>query len=291
MGIRGRLIIMFELQEFNKAKSKIDLFNLWEIAKKSAQIGNEILINNYNKIQKISSKGRKGDLVTNVDLEVEEKIKEYLFTKTPEISIHAEESGRLIKSSDFTWCIDPLDGTTNYSHGYPFFGTSIGLLFKNIPILGAISVPYLNELYSACTGKGAFCNDKQIRVSNPGTLLDSLLVTGFSYDRFETEDNNYAEFCYLTHKTRGVRRGGAAAVDLAFVAAGKVDGYWERGLEIWDLAAGAIIVKEAGGVVSDYPNGEFNISSGRILACSPKLEKELKLELSKVSPLKTQHYT
>ena len=108
-------------------------------------------------------------------------------------------------------------------------------------------------------------------VSEANTLIDSLLVTGFSYDRFETEDNNYAEFCYLTHKTRGVRRGGAAAVDLAFVASGKIDGYWERGLEIWDLAAGAIIVKEAGGAVSDYPNGEFNLSSGRILACSPRL--------------------
>ena len=282
---------MFELQNLYKENAKIDLFKLWEIAKKSALIGNEILLKNYNKIQKISSKGRKGDLVTNVDLEVEEKIKDYLFTKTPDISIHAEESGRLIKSSELTWCIDPLDGTTNYSHGYPFFGTSIGLLYRDKPILGAISVPYLNELYSACIGNGAFCNDKKISVSNPSTLLDSLLVTGFSYDRFDIEDNNYAEFCYLTHKTRGVRRGGAAAVDLAFVAAGKVDGYWERGLEIWDLAAGAIIVKEAGGVVSNYPNGEFNISSGRILACSPNLEKELKLELSKVSPFNKQHYT
>ena len=282
---------MFEIRDINEIYSEIDLLNLFKIAKESALIGNEILIKNYNKIQTITSKGRKGDLVTNVDLEVEEKIKDYLITKTPDISIHAEESGKLIKTSELTWCIDPLDGTTNYSHGYPFFGTSIGLLYKNNPILGSISVPYLNELYSACIGKGAYCNDKEIRVSNTSTLFDSLLVTGFSYDRFDIEDNNYAEFCYLTHKTRGVRRGGAAAVDLAFVASGKVDGYWERGLEIWDLAAGAIIVKEAGGVVSDYPNGEFNLSSGRILACSPKLEKELKLELSKVSPLNKQHYT
>ena len=282
---------MFEIRDINEIYSEIDLLNLFKIAKESALIGNEILIKNYNKIQTITSKGRKGDLVTNVDLEVEEKIKDYLSKKTPDISIHAEESGKLIKTSELTWCIDPLDGTTNYSHGYPFFGTSIGLLYKNNPILGSISVPYLNELYSACIGKGAYCNDKEIRVSNTSTLFDSLLVTGFSYDRFDIEDNNYAEFCYLTHKTRGVRRGGAAAVDLAFVASGKVDGYWERGLEIWDLAAGAIIVKEAGGVVSDYPNGEFNLSSGRILACCPKLEKELKLELSKVSPLNKQHYT
>ena len=282
---------MFEIQDLNKIYSEIDLFNLFKIAKESALIGNDILIKNYNKIQKITSKGRKGDLVTNVDLEVEEKIKDYLTTKTPDVSIHAEESAKLIKTSELTWCIDPLDGTTNYSHGYPFFGTSIGLVYKNNPILGAISVPYLNELYSACIGKGAYCNNKKISVSSPTTLFDSLLVTGFSYDRFEIEDNNYAEFCYLTNKTRGVRRGGAAAIDLAFVASGKVDGYWERGLEIWDLAAGAIIVKEAGGIVSDYPNGEFNLSSGRILACSPKLVKELKSELSKVSPLDKQLYT
>ncbi|KGF89584.1 MULTISPECIES: inositol monophosphatase family protein [Prochlorococcus] len=282
---------MFEQKDIEELKKNIDLSKLNEIAKISAQIGNEILKNNYNKIQKISSKGRKGDLVTNVDLEVENKIKEFLEEVTPEISINAEESGKSIKSSNLIWCIDPLDGTTNYSHGYPFFATSIGLVYKNVPILGAISVPYLNELYSACIGEGSYCNDILLKVSRPAKLSDCLLVTGFSYDRFETEDNNYAEFCYLTHKTRGVRRGGAAAVDLAFVAAGKLDGYWERGLEVWDLAAGAIIVKEAGGIISDYPSGEFNLSSGRILACSPSLENELKNELDKVSPFKKNLYT
>ena len=281
---------MFELEDILELKNYISLSKLYETAKYSAQIGNEILKKNYNKIQTISSKGRKGDLVTNVDLEVENKIKEYLSEETPNISINAEESGKLNKSSDLTWCIDPLDGTTNYSHGYPFFGTSIGLVYKNKPILGAISVPYLNELYSACIGEGSFCNDSKLKVSCPGNLSDSLLVTGFSYDRFETEDNNYAEFCHLTHKTRGVRRGGAAAVDLAFVAAGKVDGYWERGLEEWDLAAGAIIVKEAGGIVSDYPSGKFNLGSGRILACCPSLENELKKELNNVSPFKKNLY-
>ena len=253
---------MIKTNKLEELAKSINLLEKLDIAKDCACIGNDILKHNYNKIQTISSKGRKGDLVTNVDLEVEVKIKEYLNLKSPDISINAEESGILNKSKDLTWCIDPLDGTTNYSHGYPFFGTSIGLVYKNKPILGAISVPYLNELYSACIGLGSFCNDSELKVSSPSRLSDSLLVTGFSYDRFETEDNNYAEFCYLTHKTRGVRRGGAAAVDLAFVAAGKVDGYWERGLEVWDLAAGAIIVKEAGGIISDYPTGKFNLSSG-----------------------------
>ena len=282
---------MFDIKQFNQINKDVDLLKLFDVAKKSALIGNEILSENYNKIQTINSKGRKGDLVTNVDIEVEYKIKEYLSLQTPEISIHAEESGKLLKSSELTWCIDHLDGTTNYSHGYPFFGTSVGLIYKNNPILGAISVPYLDEIYSGCIGKGSYCNNQKIMVSKPINLSESLLVTGFSYDRFELEDNNYAEFCYLTHKTRGVRRGGAAAIDLAFVAAGKVDGYWERGLEIWDLAAGAIIVKEAGGIVSDYPNGDFNLTSGRILACGPNLEQELKFQLNNVSPLDKKSYT
>ena len=282
---------MFNIIEREDIKKRFDLSSLIEVAKESALIGKEILLKNYNKIQKISSKGRKGDLITNVDLEVENNIKDFLIANTPEISIHAEESGKLIKSSELTWCIDPLDGTTNYSHGYPFFGSSIGLVYKNKPILGAISVPYLDELYFGLLGGGAFCHEDKLLVSTPQCLSESLLVTGFSYDRFETIDNNYAEFCYLTHKTRGVRRGGAAAIDLAFVAAGKVDGYWERGLEIWDLAAGAIIVYEAGGIISNYPSGDFNLCSGRILACSPTLENELKGELNKISPLEKKSYT
>tara|TARA_Y100000589_G_C27008089_1_gene569643 strand:- start:28 stop:876 length:849 start_codon:yes stop_codon:yes gene_type:complete len=277
--------------KFNSLKININLENLTEISKEAATIGSEIIKSNYNKIQSISSKGRKGDLVTNVDLEVEKKIKDYLIKETPRITILAEETGKTNILSELMWCIDPLDGTTNYSHGYPFFGTSIGLVYQGIPILGAISVPYLNELYWGCITKGSYCNDELIKVSKPKDLSESLLVTGFAYDRFETENNNYAEFCWLTHKTRGVRRGGAAAVDLAFVASGKLDGFWEKGLQIWDIAAGAIIVYEAGGVISNYPSGELDIYSGKILACSPRINVELKEELSKVKPFNTNFYT
>ena len=278
--------------EFEKVNIDIDLDKLTNLAKETALIGAEILDKNYQKIQKISSKGRKGDLVTNVDIEIESKIKDYLSNKTPNISIIAEESGSLINQSELTWCIDPLDGTTNYSHGFPFFGTSIGLILnKKIPIIGAISVPYSDELYWGCVNYGSYCNGTKISVSSPRNLEESLLVTGFAYDRFEVLDNNYSEFCWLTHKTRGVRRGGAAAIDLAFVASGKVDGFWERGLEIWDIAAGAIIVSEAGGLVSNYPNGCLDINTGRILACSKNIEKEFKEELSKVKPFKRSFYT
>ena len=279
------------LEQFNSHHLQIDLDRLIIIAKESAIVGKEILNINYKNIQKISNKGRKGDLVTNVDLEVEEKIKKFLIKKTPEISILAEESGKLERHNELIWCVDPLDGTTNYSHGYPFYGTSIGLVYKGLPILGAISIPYLNELYWGCIGKGSYCNDKKLSVSYPSSLSDSLLVTGFSYDRFEQQDNNYAEFCWLTHKTRGVRRGGAAAIDLAFVASGKVDAYWERGLEIWDIAAGAIIVYEAGGIISNYPYGALELNSGRIFASSPTIENELKNELAKIKPIDKRFYT
>ena len=278
-------------KKYNELNLEIDLNNLVKIAKESAMIGSEILKRNYKNIQSISSKGRKGDLVTNVDLEVEKKIKNFLLCKTPDISIIAEESGRSNNSNALMWCIDPLDGTTNYSHGYPFFGTSIGLVYKNIPILGAISVPYLNELYWGCINKGSYCNELKLSVSKPTDLSESLLVTGFAYDRYEREDNNYAEFCWLTHKTRGVRRGGAAAIDLALVASGKLDGFWERGLEIWDIAAGSLIVYEAGGLVSNYPSGELDISSGKILASSPSINDELRRELSNVRPFNKNLYT
>ena len=278
-------------EKYKELNLEINLNNLVDTAKESAMIGSEILKKNYKKIQSITSKGRKGDLVTNVDLEVENKIKSFLLDKTPNISILAEESGRTNKSNSLMWCIDPLDGTTNYSHGYPFFGSSIGLVYKNIPILGAISIPYLNEIYWGCINQGSYCNGSKLSVSKPINLSESLLVTGFAYDRYEIEDNNYAEFCWLTHKTRGVRRGGAAAVDLALVASGKLDGFWERGLEIWDIAAGAIIVYEAGGIVSNYPIGELDINSGKILACSPSINNELKKELGKVSPFNKNLYT
>ena len=279
-------------KEFDKLEIKLDLDYFTNISKDAALIGSKILQENYKNIQKITSKGRKGDLVTNVDIEIEKAIKEFLSKNTPGISIIAEESGYSEYESDLSWCIDPLDGTTNYSHGYPFFGTSIGLLYKkNIPILGSISVPYLNELYWGCVNNGSYCNGEKISVSYPNNLEESLLVTGFAYDRFETDDNNYAEFCWLTHKTRGVRRGGAAAIDLAFVASGRVDGFWERGLEIWDIAAGAIIVSEAGGNISNYPKGNLDLNSGRIFACSPNIEKEFKEELSKVKPFQKNYYS
>tara|TARA_Y100001968_G_scaffold327115_1_gene371510 strand:+ start:90 stop:947 length:858 start_codon:yes stop_codon:yes gene_type:complete len=274
----------------NAGLSEDLIFNLSDYAQEAALRGGNVLKENYGNYLSIKNKGRVGDLVTNVDTEAEERIIEYLQEVTPEIGIIAEESGIRIGHNNMDWCIDPLDGTTNYAHGYPFFATSIGLLLNNRPILGAIYIPFFNEIYVGIPFKGSFCNNQKIQVSNCLNIKDSLLVTGFAYDRHTQIDNNYAEFCHMTHLSRGVRRAGAAAVDLCFVACGRVDAYWERGLAKWDLAAGIPIVELAGGSVLDYKKNYFNIDEGRVVATSPSIEKELIKRLNEVKPLDPINY-
>jgi myo-inositol-1(or 4)-monophosphatase len=216
----------------------------------------------------------------------EQAVLSVLSEQTPDLGVLAEESGRKEgKDSALQWCVDPLDGTTNYAHGYPFFGTSIGLTWRGQPLLGALAVPALERLYWAAPGLGAWCNDEAIQVSSCSSLGESLLVTGFAYDRHTRLDNNYAEFAYFTHRTRGVRRGGAAAVDLAFVAQGLLDGYWERGLSPWDLAAGMALVEQAGGVVCAYDGSPAELASGKLIACTPELQQALVDGLAQCKPL------
>jgi myo-inositol-1(or 4)-monophosphatase len=202
----------------------------------------------------------------------------------------AEESGWKEGQSDLAWCVDPLDGTTNFAHGFPFFATSIGLTWQGRPLLGALAVPALQQQFWAAPGLGAWCNDQPIRVSDCQDLASSLLVTGFAYDRHTRLDNNYAEFAYFTHRSRGVRRPGAAAVDLAFVAAGRLDGYWERGLSPWDLAAGVVLVEQAGGLVCAYDGGPIDLAEGRLIACAPGLREPLIEGLAACSPLAGASY-
>ncbi len=267
-----------------------DIKHFVETARNAAKEGGEILMKYYGRLDSIKSKKYEGDLVTEADVAAEKRVLEILKEKTPEVAILAEESGSLGKQDELRWCVDPLDGTTNFAHGYPFFATSVGLTWKGTSILGSIEIPYLRQNYWAAPGHGSYCNNKSIFVSKTSKLSSSLLVTGFAYDRKERLDNNYAEFSWLTHRTRGVRRGGAAAVDLAFIASGKVDGYWERGLSEWDLAAGVVIVELAGGAISDYSGNKFDLYSGRIVACSPGIKTELITVLSKVKPLQGEMF-
>jgi len=262
-----------------------ELEALSQVARRAADAGGEQLRRHFGKLEQIREKGRCGDLVTEADTAAEAAVLALLDAETPEIGLLAEESGRRPRPGDLEWVVDPLDGTTNYAHSYPFFGTSVGLCWRGQPLLGALTVPALDEHYWAAPGAGAWCNERRLQVSGCNALADSLLVTGFAYDRHSRLDNNYAEFAYFTHRTHGVRRGGAAAVDLAFVAAGRCDGYWERGLSPWDLAAGVVLVEQAGGVVSAYDGSELDLASGRLIACGPRIHGAIVAGLAQCTPV------
>ena len=258
-----------------------------DIATEAAMAAGVVLQDYLGKLEnEITEKGRPGDLVTAADKASEEVILEVLRRHFPGHSILAEESGKLgNQDHEFLWAIDPLDGTTNYAHQYPCFAVSIGLLIQGVPKVGVIYDPFHDELFRAAAGLGATRNRRPIHVSQTAELGKSLLVSGFAYDIRETLDNNYAEFCHLTHLTQGVRRDGAAALDLAYVACGRVDGYWERGIAPWDVVAGIILVEEAGGKVTAYDGSPIKIESGRILATNGCLHDSLSQELIKVPRL------
>jgi myo-inositol-1(or 4)-monophosphatase len=202
----------------------------------------------------------------------------------PHHQILSEEAGYSgEQESDYLWAIDPLDGTTNYAHSYPISCVSIGLMLEGVPQVGVVYNPFRQELFRGARGLGATLNRHPIQVSHTPTLEQSLLVSGFAYDRRETPDNNYAEFCYLTHLTQGVRRSGSAALDLTDVACGRLDGYWERGIRPWDIAAGLVILEEAGGKATAYDGSPIAIESGRILATNGQIHGSLSQALKEAS--------
>ncbi len=259
-----------------------------EIATEAAIAAGEVLLSYLGNIGTATQKGRPGDLVTVADKASEAVVLEILQRHFPTHAILAEESGKLgLAESQYLWAIDPLDGTTNYAHQYPFFAVSIGLLIAGVPEVGVIFDPFHQELFCAAKGLGATKNRRPIQVSTTNQLSESLLVSGFAYDRHETTDNNYAEFCHLTHITQGVRRSGSAALDLAHVACGRLDGYWERGIAPWDISAGVILLQEAGGKVTAYDESLLSIESGRILATNGLIHHSLSQELIKVPSLST----
>lgn len=234
------------------------------IARKSGEVLKRFL----GKIEFVKEKEFPGDLATEADQKSEEEIVKWINELFPTHEILAEESAHkgIAGKSDYLWVCDPLDGTTNYTHMYPMFSVSIGLVYKGEPILGVVYNPLTDQLFEAAKGLGASMNGNRLRVSKIPDLSHSLLATGFAYDRNSTPDNNYTQFCKMTSLSQGVRRGGSAALDLAHVASGCLDGFWERGLKPWDMAAGIVIVQEAGGRISDYDLSSFKLNSGRILA-------------------------
>ena len=265
--------------------SSSELQRLSGLARQAAELGGVELSQCFGRLENVREKGRSGDLVTEADHAAEAVVLDLLQRETPEIGVLAEESGLRQAPGDLEWCVDPLDGTTNYAHGFPFFGTSIGLTWQGIPLLGALAAPALGELFWAAPGLGSWCNDQALAVTACDRLGDALLATGFAYDRSTRLDNNYAEFAYFTHRTHGVRRAGAAALDLAYVAAGRLDGYWERGLSPWDMAAGVVLVEQAGGLVSSYDGSSLQLPSGRIIASGASIHPALVHGLAQCRPL------
>jgi myo-inositol-1(or 4)-monophosphatase len=207
------------------------------------------------------------NLVTYVDKESERRFVEGLSALLPEAGFVAEEGTGERNASGLNWVIDPLDGTTNFVHGMPVWCTSIGLCDGITPILGVIYDPNTDECFSAYQGGGAFLNGKPIRVSQVNTVQQSLLATGFPYDDFGREEAYIELFRKLIRGTRGLRRLGSAALDMAWTACGRVEGFYEYGLNPWDVAAGAIIVQEAGGIVTEF-NGGDDFVFGEDLVCT-----------------------
>jgi len=210
----------------------------------------------------------KGDinLVTEMDMRSERVVVEMLLASFPGHGIIAEEETKIQAASGYQWIIDPLDGTTNYAHGYPCFSVSIALEHKGEVIVGVVYDPMRDELFSAQKDAGATLNGKAIKVSGTDRLIQSLLATGFPYDRKTSEKNNLDYFHDLLMASQEVRRDGSAALDLCYVASGRFDGFWELKLKPWDVAAGSLIAREAGGMVSDFTGTGFNIHSDELLA-------------------------
>ncbi len=223
----------------------------------------------YDQPRQITHKGVV-DLVTQADRAADELIIQSLQKAYPDHSILSEETGTLERNNGYRWIIDPLDGTTNFAHGFPVFAVSIALQDSEGLSVGVVYDPMRDESFSAARGEGAWLNGKPIHPSTVKQLKDALVVSGFPYNRHTAPDNNSAAFSAFIRRAQGVRRVGAAALDLAYIACGRFDGYWESPINSWDIAAGMLLVKEAGGMIttyqSDVTDDEAILKKGQIIA-------------------------
>lgn len=242
----------------------------------TAREAGQILLEKFGRKINISKKGDI-NLVTEADLASEKLIIERIKSYHPKHSILAEESGEAViigGENKWKWIIDPLDGTTNFAHGYPCFCVTIALEHEGEIVIGVTFDPTRNELFAAEKGRGATLNNKPIRVSDTEKLSESLIVTGFPYDFKQKEDFARHLTDFLLN-SRGVRRDGSAAIDMAYVACGRFDGFWEEGLNPWDVAAGVLLIEEAGGQVSYYDNSKFSIYAPPICASNGLIHAEM----------------
>ena len=215
------------------------------------------------------------DLVTEVDRACEELLVNGLKEAFPGHDFLAEENVYASRGASHKWIIDPLDGTTNFAHGFPWFAVSIALEVAGEIVLGVIYHPMMDEMFTSIKGKGAWLNGACLNVSKRQPLRGSLLATGFPYDSATSQENNFTHFNNFQMRTRGIRRAGAAAIDLAYVAAGRFDGFWESKLKPWDVAAGQLMVTEAGGLVTGFKGEAYSVYEHRILASNGLIHDEM----------------
>lgn len=245
------------------------------IARDAALKAGDVIVRNLDKLDRIAVTNKNvNDFVTEVDVRAEEMIIETIRQAYPSHGILAEESGEQT-GDDTVWIIDPLDGTKNYLHGFPHFAVSIGVQIKGKLEYALIYQPLTKEIFSAKRGSGARLNDRRIRVSKCTQLTQALIGTGFPFRDKKNLEPYLSTFSALFKQASGIRRAGAAALDLAYVAAGRLDGFWEFNLKPWDLAAGILLIREAGGLICDPHGGDDYFKSGNIVAGNPKICKSL----------------
>lgn len=246
----------------------------------AVQAGAAQLLHFYNGPFKISNKEGVNNLVTEADHAAEKAIIEVIRHTYPDHFILSEETGEIKTESEYKWIVDPIDGTVNFANGIPICCVSIGLEKNGEMILGAVYAPLLNELFFAQKGLGATLNDKRIHVSEKAVLSTSCLVTGFPYSYLDSENGPLQVFEKLIRKGIPVRRLGSAAIDLCWVAAGRFDGFYEHNLQAWDSAAGFLIVKEAGGQVTDFEGNPYSVYQPHILATNGNIHENLRAVLN-----------
>lgn len=252
--------------------SAAELLHFRRVAEAIAREAATLILAGFRSGAAIEKKGPI-DLVTRFDREAEALIRERLAAALPDHRIVGEE-GEPQGKGERVWFVDPIDGTTNFAHGHPFFCVSLGLFEGERPLVGVIDAPALGLRWSGHAGGGATRNDQPIRVSDRASLADSLCATGFAYDRWQAVDDNLAEHDAFVKRTRGVRRCGSAALDLALTAEGTYDVYWEQSLKPWDLAAGLVLVQEAGGRASDYLDRPTRPEAGQVVASNGLVHAE-----------------
>jgi myo-inositol-1(or 4)-monophosphatase len=252
----------------------VDLERALAEARRIARAAAELLRAAHSRDVAIEHKGAV-DLVTEMDRRAEGLIVPELHRAFPEHTVRAEEGTDVEGEPEVVWYVDPLDGTTNYAHHLPIYAVSLGLEVRGEPAVGVVHAPELGWELWAARGAGAHLNGQRLRVSTTATLSEALLATGFPYDRRTALDNNVPEFGAIIRRCQGIRRMGVASIDCACVAQGMFDGYWELKLKPWDVSAGALLVLEAGGEVTDIDGGPYRSTRGQLLATNGRIHAEL----------------